>query len=220
MAKALKRQPDWVLQKLGLERDAIQSRKSNRVEQEKGRDVVDNNYEKRDKWENIPYNENRNTYNYGQYNNHNDERRTKSGEIVGNYNGRDRINNVSNNRGNYGNNGNYGHNGNGNNQNGNNNNGGGNNENNGNNGGNRNYQTKNYGGRPPMTIESYKQLDFSEIARYPNQISNDLRSNIPKFTRNGIDFVEQHVINVKNIIEEFEVPYEDVFMKLFVQSLT
>ncbi|XP_057845942.2 uncharacterized protein LOC131055476 [Cryptomeria japonica] len=34
------------------------------------------------------------------------------------------------------------------------------------------------------------------------------------------DTVEQHVMNVKNTIEEFEIPHEDVFMKLFVQSLT
>ncbi|XP_059075154.1 uncharacterized protein LOC131875141 [Cryptomeria japonica] len=153
-------------------------------------DVVDNNYEKKDKWKNIPYNENRNQYNYGQYNNHNDERRTNSGEIVGDWNGRDRINNASNNRGNYGNNGNYGHNGNGNDQNRNNNNGGGNNGNNGNNGGNRNYQANNYGGRPPMTIERYKHLDFSEMVGYPNQISNDLRSAITKFIGNGTDFAK------------------------------
>ncbi|XP_059066377.1 uncharacterized protein LOC131028606 [Cryptomeria japonica] len=198
MAKALKRQPNWVLQKLGLERNTIQSPKSNKVEEEKGRgeasrltipryspphlknlqqpfrvynnplsDVVDNNYEKRDIWKNMPYNENRNQYNYGQCNNHNDERRTNNGEINGNWNDRDMINNVSNNRGNYGNNGNYDNNGNRNNQNGNNNNGGGNNGNNG----------------------------------------------------NGTDYAEQHLINVKNIIEEFEIPREDVFMKLFVQSL-
>ncbi|XP_059067637.1 uncharacterized protein LOC131858420 [Cryptomeria japonica] len=104
MAKALKRQSDWVLQKFGLERDAIQSPNSIR-----------------------------------QYNNHDDDRRTNSGEITGNWNNRDRINNVSNNGGNQGNNGNYGKNGNGDNQNGNNNNGGGNNVHNGNNGGYRNY---------------------------------------------------------------------------------
>ncbi|XP_059076497.1 uncharacterized protein LOC131875828 [Cryptomeria japonica] len=37
---------------------------------------------------------------------------------------------------------------------------------------------------------------------------------------NEVDVVEQHVVNVKNIIEEFEIPHEDVFMKLFIQSLT
>lgn len=95
MAKPLKRQPDWVLQKLRLERDTIQSPKSNKVEEEKGRgegsrlttpryspphmrnleqpfrvynnplsDVLDNNYEKWDKWKNIPYHENKNQYDY------------------------------------------------------------------------------------------------------------------------------------------------------------
>ncbi|XP_059076674.1 uncharacterized protein LOC131875951 [Cryptomeria japonica] len=160
MAKALKRQPDWVLQKLGLERDVIQSPKSNRVDEEKGKgevtrlttpryspphmrnleqpfkvydnplsDALDNNYEKKDKWKNTPYHENKKQYNYRQYNNHNGERRTNSGEITGNWNNRDRINNVSNNGANHGNNGNYGNNGNGDNKNGNNSNGGGNNGN-------------------------------------------------------------------------------------------
>ncbi|XP_059068485.1 uncharacterized protein LOC131075844 [Cryptomeria japonica] len=134
MAKVLKRQPDWVLQKLRLERDAIQIPKSNKVEEEKGK---------------------------------------------GNWNNKDRTNNVRNNGGNHGNNGNYGNNGNGNNRNGNN--------NNGNNGGNGNYQINNYGCKPPMTIERYKKLDLSGIVGYPNQIANDLRSAIPKFTGNGTD---------------------------------
>lgn len=51
-----------------------------------------------------------------------------------------------------------------------------------------------------MTIERYKRLDFSGIVGYLNQISNDLRSAIPKFTGNGTDSIEQHVRNVKNII--------------------
>ncbi|XP_059070571.1 uncharacterized protein LOC131860207 [Cryptomeria japonica] len=126
MAKALKRQPNWILQKLGLERDAIQSPKSNKVEDEKGK---------------------------GEANRLTTPRRTNSGEIAGNWNNRDRINNASNNGGNHGNNGNYGNNGNRDNRNRNNNNGRGNNGNNGNNGGNRNYQVNNYGVKPPMTIE-------------------------------------------------------------------
>ncbi|XP_059068488.1 uncharacterized protein LOC131858995 [Cryptomeria japonica] len=96
-------------------------------------DVLDNNYEKRDKWKNIPYNENKGQYNNRQCNHHNGERRTSNGGIIGNWNNRDKTNNVSNNRGKNGNNGNYGNNGNGNNGNGNNNNqngGGGNNGNN------------------------------------------------------------------------------------------
>ncbi|XP_059068953.1 uncharacterized protein LOC131050793 [Cryptomeria japonica] len=140
MAKAIKRQPDWVLPKLGLERDAIQIPKSNRAEEEKGKgeasrlttpryspphmrnlepfkvynnplsDVLDNNYEKGDRWKNTPYHENKNQYNYRQCNNHNGERRTNNGEITGNWNNRDKTNNVSNNGGNHGNNGNYGNN--------------------------------------------------------------------------------------------------------------
>ncbi|XP_059067556.1 uncharacterized protein LOC131032421 [Cryptomeria japonica] len=36
---------------------------------------------------------------------------------------------------------------------------------------------------------------------------------------NGVDLAEQHAININNIIEEFEIPHEDVFMKLLIQSL-
>ncbi|XP_059076713.1 uncharacterized protein LOC131875980 [Cryptomeria japonica] len=153
----------------------------------------------------------------------NSERRTSNGEITSNWNNSNRSNNVSNNRGNNGNNENNGNNGSGNgnnranngnvnNENGNNNNqngGGGKNGNNGNNRGNGNFQNNNYGCRPPMTIERYKHLDFKGMVGYPNQISSDLRSAIPKFKSNGTDSTEQHVINVKNTIEEFEVPNED-----------
>ncbi|XP_059073520.1 uncharacterized protein LOC131874253 [Cryptomeria japonica] len=90
-----------------------------------------------------------------------------------------------------------------------------------NNGGrNDNNQNHNARYKAPMTIERYRQLDFSGIVRYPNPIQNELRTSIPKFTGNGTESAEQHVINLKNTIEEFEVPREDVFMKLFVQSLT
>lgn len=63
-------------------------------------------------------------------------------------------------------------------------------------------------------------MDFIGIIGYLNQITNDLRLAIPKFSGNGVEAAEQHVVNVKNIIKEFEIPHEDVFMKLFVQSLT
>ena len=74
--------------------------------------------------------------------------------------------------------------------------------------------------RQSMTIERYKQLDFSGIRGYPNQISNDLRNAIPKFSGNGIESVEWHMINLKNVIKDFEKDHEDVFMKLLMQSLT
>ena len=73
--------------------------------------------------------------------------------------------------------------------------------------------------RQPMAIERYRQLDFIGIQGYPNPISNDLRNAIPKFSGNGTESAERHVINLKNIIEDFEEEHEDVFMKLFVQSL-
>ncbi|XP_059068535.1 trihydrophobin-like [Cryptomeria japonica] len=105
---------------------------------------------------------------------------------------------------NKGNNGNYGsgngggRNSNNGNNNGNNNGGGknGNNGNYGNNGGfNRgilNNQSNHHVGRQPLIIERYRQLDFTGIVGYPNQITNDLRLEIPKFSGNGVDSAEQH----------------------------
>jgi hypothetical protein len=73
--------------------------------------------------------------------------------------------------------------------------------------------------RQPMAIERYRQIDFNGIQGYPNPISNDLRNAIPKFLGNGTESAERHIINLKNVIEDFEEDHEDVFMKLFVQSL-
>ncbi|XP_059076712.1 uncharacterized protein LOC131875979 [Cryptomeria japonica] len=131
---------------------------------------TDNNYEKGDKWKNTPYRENKNQYNYRQCNNHNGERRTNKGEIASNWNNRDWTNKVSNDGGNHGNNGNYGDDDNGNNQNGNNNNG-----NNGNNGGNGNYQTNNYGCKPPITIES--KTHYEILSHKPNTLQKDFKTN-------------------------------------------
>ncbi|XP_057851725.1 uncharacterized protein LOC131061889 [Cryptomeria japonica] len=162
-----------------------------------------------------------------------DGRRNGDGENYGNRINTNKANHVGNNgcgidqnKGqNRGNNGNYGSGNGGGRNNGNNNgniNGGGSNGNNGNyskNNGIMKNQRKHHVGRQALIIERYRQLDFTGIVGYPNQITNDLRLSIPKFSRNGVDSAEKHVINVKNIIEEFEIPHEDVFMKLLVQSL-
>ncbi|XP_059076677.1 uncharacterized protein LOC131875953 [Cryptomeria japonica] len=188
MARAMKRQPDEILKRLGVKREHLYCTDTSSSEPT----VVGGN--------NRGYNANYG----GNYNN-------------GNGNGNNNWNNGNNNNSN---------NSNGNGYNGNNNyNGGGNNGNHGNNGGNHNgrninNQNNNSRHRPPMTIERYRQLDFTGIVGHPNHISNDLRNAIPKFIGNGTDTTEQHVMNVKNTIEEFKIPHEDVFMKFFVQSLT
>ncbi|XP_059066220.1 uncharacterized protein LOC131857562 [Cryptomeria japonica] len=209
MARALKRQPDWVLQKLGIERNNISSPKIDKVGEE--RDVHgDQNEEKTE-----------------------DGRRNGDGKNYGSRININRANHVGNNGcginqnngQNRGNNGNYGSdNGGGRNNSNNNgnNNGGGNNGNNGNYGNNNgimNNQRNHHVGRQPLIIERYNQLDFIGIVGYPNQITNDSRLSIPKILGNGVDSAKQHVINVKHIIKEFEIPHEDVFMKLLVQSL-
>ena len=70
-----------------------------------------------------------------------------------------------------------------------------------------------------MNMEWYKQLDFLGIVGYPNPISNDLRSVIPKFSREGDHTAKMHVTNIKSTIEELDKHNKDFFMKLFVQSM-
>ncbi|XP_059071745.1 uncharacterized protein LOC131869783 [Cryptomeria japonica] len=209
MARALKRKPDWVLQKLGIERNNISSPRTDKLI---WRDVHKDQNEERLE----------------------DGRRNGDGENYGNRINTHWANHVGNNgcginqnnEQNRGKNGNYGSGNGGGRNNGNNNgnnNGGGNNGNNGNYGNNNgimNNQSNHHVGRQPLIIERYRQLDFTGIVGYPNQIINDLRLSIPKFSGNGVDSAEQHVVIVKNIIKEFEIPHEDVFMKQFVESLT
>ncbi|XP_059073179.1 uncharacterized protein LOC131874000 [Cryptomeria japonica] len=236
MARALKRQLDWVLQKLGIERSSISSPKTNKSGEERGetsRQVVPKyspHMRRNDQpfltYDNLLVSENRRWRDVHRDQNEErleDGRRNGDGENYGNRINTNRANHVGNNGcgnnqnngQNRGNNGNYGSGNGGCRNNGNNNgnnNGGGNNGNNGNYGNNNgimNNQSNHHVGRQPLIIERYKQLDFTGIVGYPNQITNDLRLSIPKFSRNGVESVEQHVINVKNIIEEFEIPHED-----------
>ncbi|XP_059068504.1 uncharacterized protein LOC131859009 [Cryptomeria japonica] len=134
-----------------------------------------------------------------------DGRRNEDGENYGNWINTNRGNHIGNNRcgnnlnngQNRANNGNHGSGNAGGTNNGNNN---GNNSGGGNNGDNGNYginggfnrgimnnQSNHHGGWQPLFIERYKQLDFTSIVGYPNQITNDLRLAIPKFSENGVD---------------------------------
>jgi uncharacterized FlaG/YvyC family protein len=70
-----------------------------------------------------------------------------------------------------------------------------------------------------MISDRYRQLDFYGIRGFPNDITKELKKAIPKFSGNGIESAENHCINLKSIIQEFEEFNEDVYMKLFAQSL-
>lgn len=62
-------------------------------------------------------------------------------------------------------------------------------------------------------------MDFSNIICCPDPIPNKSKTDIPKFTGDGSQLAEQHVINVKNMVYEFDITYEDVCMKMLVLSL-
>ncbi|XP_059066166.1 uncharacterized protein LOC131857519 [Cryptomeria japonica] len=229
--RAFSRQPDWVLQRLEIQRDEIKTPRSgvieNKSKDEGSRATTKYSPPHMRKMEQ-PFRTFDNpllngSRRWGDVHKDQNEERNRNNQDNGGRNGNEENdggwnntnkgrNNNNSNGGNHGNNNNI--------------NGGGNNWNNGNYGrnggfsrGNINNQSNNQGGRRPMSIERYRQLDFTSIVGYPNQITKDLRSTIPKFSGNGIDSAKQHAVNVKNIIEEFEVPHEDIFMKLFVQSL-
>lgn len=74
--------------------------------------------------------------------------------------------------------------------------------------------------RGPMNVDRYKKMDFIGIFGYQNPISDELRKAIPKFSRNGEVLREDHIRSFQNTLDDFDVQEEDVFIKIFMQSLT
>ncbi|XP_059067505.1 uncharacterized protein LOC131858321 [Cryptomeria japonica] len=197
MAKDFRRQPDWVLQKLGIQRDIIQTPKSGGIEDsEGGRPVIPKCSPPHMRRIEKPFITFDNPLLNGirrwrdVHKDQSEENNTNRGNIINNNRGSNRYGSNQNN-GNNGNNGNNddncgnsnggGRNNNnrngGNHGNNDNNNGGGNNGNNGNYGrnggfsrGNVNNQNNNQGSRWPMIIEKYRQLDFTGIVDLSSRI--------------------------------------------------
>lgn len=70
-----------------------------------------------------------------------------------------------------------------------------------------------------MNTERIRKLDFSGMMVYPCPILNGIRTAIPKFTRSNAISGETHFKAFDIVMEDFCLPYEDVKMKLFMQSL-
>ncbi|HEX4849980.1 MAG TPA: hypothetical protein VFV08_04190, partial [Puia sp.] len=73
--------------------------------------------------------------------------------------------------------------------------------------------------RQPMQLDRFRQLVFDGIPGYPNPIDKHLRLQVPKFLGNNTVSGEDHLKAFQNVMDNFEVEHEDVFMKSFMQSL-
>lgn len=71
-----------------------------------------------------------------------------------------------------------------------------------------------------MNTERIRQFDFSGMMVYHHPIPNEIRTVVPKFTRSNAITGETHCKAFDTVMEDFCLPYEDVKMKLFMQSLT
>lgn len=68
-------------------------------------------------------------------------------------------------------------------------------------------------------LDRYRPLFFDGIPSQPNVIPNKVRDKIPKFTGNNVITCEEHLKSFIDKINDCEIENEDVFMKLFVQSM-
>lgn len=76
-----------------------------------------------------------------------------------------------------------------------------------------------HGGHGLMNVERMRQFDFSGIMMCPYPIPNKIRTAIPKFTGSNAVTGEAHCKVFDAVIEDFGLPYEDVKIRLFMQSL-
>jgi len=70
--------------------------------------------------------------------------------------------------------------------------------------------------RQPMQLDRFRQLVFDGIPGYPNAIDKHLRLQVPKFSGNNTVSGEDHLKAFQNVMDNFEVEHEDVFMKSFM----
>lgn len=74
--------------------------------------------------------------------------------------------------------------------------------------------------RRPIQLEGYRQLCFEGIPGYLNVINQELRNKLPKFAGNNAITCEDHLRCFLDLVNDYEVQFKDVIMKLFVQSLS
>ncbi|KAH9324610.1 hypothetical protein KI387_004788 [Taxus chinensis] len=57
------------------------------------------------------------------------------------------------------------------------------------------------------------------MAGYPNVVPQDVINRMPKFQGNNAITIDQHLNIFVNMMEDFEIKFEDVYIKLFIHTL-
>lgn len=73
--------------------------------------------------------------------------------------------------------------------------------------------------RRPMQLEGYRKISFDGIPDYPNAFRANIRDKVTKFSGNNAISCEEHLRLFVDMLNDYEIEHDDVFMKLFVQSL-
>jgi len=74
---------------------------------------------------------------------------------------------------------------------------------------------------PASIVSRYACLDFAELPGFPNHLPSDeyLLSNGPKFNGEDLRLAVDHITNFRDFAELLRVKHEDVFIRLFYDSL-
>lgn len=67
--------------------------------------------------------------------------------------------------------------------------------------------------------ERYKPLNFDGIQGFPNPVPIGVKEQLSGFNGKRSESTQQYLQEFFELMEDFEINQEDVFMKLFVQSL-
>ena len=73
----------------------------------------------------------------------------------------------------------------------------------------------------PRTISTKRSMPlcFDGIYGFPNVVLDDIRKHLSKFSGNHTALASQHVQVFSDLMGDYEIAREDVYMKLFVQTL-
>jgi hypothetical protein len=71
----------------------------------------------------------------------------------------------------------------------------------------------------PWERDLYKPLNMANIQGYPNKMLTDVNKWFPKFPRNNVITVEDHIYVMGRDMDNAGIDHEDVAMKLFASSL-
>ena len=74
---------------------------------------------------------------------------------------------------------------------------------------------------PASIVSRYACLDFAELPGFPNLLPSDeyLLRNGPKFNGEDLSLTVKHISNFREFTELLKVKHEDVFIRLFYDSL-